>query len=530
MRDLHLPGRSVAMGARGAAASSHPLSTAIAIETMRHGGNAIDAAVTACILQSVLEPHNTGLGGDCFALVWNAREGRLHALNGAGYAPEGLSDEWLLGQGIGTIGNEDVHSVTIPGAVDAWRRLLEDHGTISFAAAFEPAIDYAETGFVLAERAAADWAVETGKLGRDPGARMHLLSPDGTAPKAGDIVRLPALAATLRRVAQGGAELFYRGDLAETLVASLNAMGGRHTLADFADYGAFYTAPIGTGYRGVELMQLPPSGHGLTALVMLNILSRFDHAGLDPAGADRFHLQTEASRLAYQVRDAFVADPAFADVPVDELLSDAFADDLCARIRPDRAMPGDAPLPALPQRDTVYLTVVDGEGNACSLISSLFFAFGSGRVCPETGIAFQNRGAGFRVQPGHPNSVRPRKRPLHTIIPAMAMRGGRPVMSFGVMGGPYQPAGVVHVMQNIVDFGMDVQEALDAPRGFRLAGPFEAERGITDATLAELARRGHQVGRCTVPFGGGQVIAIDPATGVLRAGSDPRKDGAALAY
>jgi gamma-glutamyltranspeptidase/glutathione hydrolase len=530
MRDLHQPGRSVAMGLRGAAATSHPLSTAIAIETLRSGGNAVDAAVTACILQSVLEPHNTGLGGDCFALVWKARERRLYALNGSGPAPQGLSDQWLLAQGIKAIGTEDVHSVTIPGALDAWQRLIADHGTLSLASAFEPAIDYAERGFVLAERAAADWAVETTKLGQDAGAREHFLRPDGSTPRAGDVVRLPALARTMRRVAQEGAEGFYRGGLASTLVTTLNAMGGRHTRTDFADYASHYVEPLRSNYRGVELVQLPPSGHGLTALVMLNILSRFDHQGLAPAGADRFHLQAEAARLAYRVRDTFVADPAFADVPVQELLSDRFADMLAGRIRLDRALTEDFALPALTQRDTVYLTVVDGEGNACSLISSLFYAFGSGRVCPQTGIALHNRGAGFWVQPGHPNSVQLGKRPLHTIIPAMAMRDGQPLLSFGVMGGPYQPVGVVHVLQNIVDFGMDAQEALDAPRGFRYAGAFEAERGISESVLQDLARRGHPVSRAGVPLGGGQVIAIDPVTGVLSAGSDPRKDGAALAY
>ncbi len=530
MRDLHLPGRSVAMGMRGAAATSHPLSTAIAIEVLRHGGNAVDAAVTASILQSVLEPHNAGLGGDCYALVWKAAERRMFALNGAGYAPQGLSDDWLLAQGIGTIGTEDIHAVTVPGALDAWQLLLADHGTVSLASALEPAIDYADRGFVLAERAAADWAVETAKLGRDAGARAHFLRPDGTAPRAGELVRLPTLARTMRRIAQEGADDFYRGKLAATLVASLNTMGGRHARADFADYASNYVEPLRTAYRGVDLVQLPPSGHGLTALVMLNILSRFEHRGLDPSGADRFHLQAEAARLAYRVRDTFVADPEFADVPVDELLSDRFADELAARISLDRVLPNDFALPALTQRDTIYLTVVDGAGNACSLISSLFYAFGSGRVCPQTGIAFQNRGAGFRVQPGHPNSVRPRKRPLHTIIPAMAMRDGAPVLSFGVMGGPYQPAGVVHVLQNIVDFGMDVQQALDAPRGFRFNGAFDAERGISDAVLQDLARRGHPVARTVVPLGGGQVIAIDPMTGVLRAGSDPRKDGIALAY
>ncbi len=518
------------MGNRGAAATSHPLSTAIAIETLRQGGNAVDAAVTACILQSVLEPHNTGLGGDCFALVWNARERRLVALNGAGAAPQGLSDRWLIEQGISAIGTEDVHAVTVPGALDAWQRLLADHGTRTLASSLEPAIDYAKHGFVLAERAAADWAAETTKLARDAGARAHFLRPDGSAPRAGEVVRLPALARTMQRIADEGVDGFYRGDIAATLVATLNAMGGLHTRADFAEHRSQYVEPLRSTYRGVELVQMPPSSHGLTALVMLNILARFDHRGLDPAGADRFHLQAEAARLAYRVRDTYVADPAYAEVPVAELLSDHYTDTLADRITLSRAMPHDFALPALSQRDTVYLTVVDAEGNACSLISSLFYAFGSGRVCPHTGIALHNRGAGFRVQPGHPNSVQPGKRPLHTIIPAMALRDGEPVLSFGVMGGPYQPVGVVHVLQNIVDFGMDVQQALDSPRGFHQAGVFEAERGIAEPVLQSLASRGHKVVSSAVPLGGGQVIAIDPASGVLRAGSDPRKDGSALAY
>ncbi len=530
MRDLQLPGRSVAMGRRGAAATSHPLASAIAIETLRHGGNAVDAAVTACILQSVLEPHNTGLGGDCHALVWKAGERRLFALNGAGVAPQGLSDRWLLEQGIDRIGTEDVHSVTVPGALDAWQRLLADHGTLTLARALAPAIDYAQHGFVLAERAAADWAVETAKLARDAGARAHFLRADGSAPRAGEVVRLPALARTMQRIADEGIDSFYRGELAATLVATLQAMGGRHARADFAAHASQYVEPIRSTYRGVELVQLPPSGHGLTALVMLNILSRFDHRGLDPAGPERLHLQAEASRLAYRVRDTFVADPAHAEVPVAELLSDRYADALADRVALDRALPPDFALPAVSQRDTVYLTVVDGEGNACSLISSLFYAFGSGRVCPQTGIALHNRGAGFRVQPGHPNSVQPGKRPLHTIIPALALRDGQPVFSFGVMGGPYQPVGVVHVLQNLVDFGMDVQQALDAPRSFHQAGTLEAERGIAEPVLQSLAARGHRVVRSALPLGGGQLIAIDAATGVLRAGSDPRKDGVALAY
>jgi gamma-glutamyltranspeptidase / glutathione hydrolase len=529
MRDLHLPGRSVVRGNRGAAATSHPLSTYSAIEVLRNGGNAIDAALTACALQSVLEPHNTGLGGDCFALVWRADQQKLHALNGSGYAPAGVSDEVLLAEGVTEIGMESVHGVTIPGAVDAWARLLADHGTRSLADILEPAIDYAESGFVVAERVADDWSREVEKLGADEGGRAHFLDAAGRSPASGALFHLPALARTMRIVAAEGRDAFYEGDLARTMVASLQRLGGRHSLADFEDYRSTAVAPISAHYRGVDVMQIPPSGQGLTALTMLNILSGFDHEGLDPAGPDRFHLQIEASRLAYRVRDTYLADPEFADVPVADLLSEAFVARLRGRIDLKKAMPESFDLPRIGQQDTVYLTVVDRDGNVCSLINSLFYAFGTGKVCPNTGIAFQNRGAGFRVQPGHPNSIRPRKRPLHTIIPSMAMKDGRPWLSFGVMGGAYQPTGQVHVLQNMVDFGMDVQEALDSPRGFRTRDVFEGERGLSDATLADLAARGHKVARVAVPWGGGQAIEIGVA-GLLMGGSDPRKDGCAIAY
>ena len=453
----------------------------------------------------------------------------LHALNGSGYAPQALSDTRLLAEGISQIGTEDVHAITVPGALDAWNRLLRDHGTRSLADILTPTIDYADHGVVVAERAAEDWALEVGKLRNDEGARLHLLTHSGDAPHAGDVMRFPALARTLRIIASDGVDAFYRGTLAQTLVTSLNRLGGTHSLADFADFASFYVEAIRTRYRGLDIIQIPPSGQGLTALLMLNILEGFDHGGLDPVGADRFHLQIEASRLAYAIRDTYVADPAFAEVPVETLLSETFAERLRDRISLKRAMPAEIVLPNINQTDTVYLTVVDNAGNVCSLISSLFYAFGSGKVCPETGVAFQNRGAGFRVQLGHPNSVRPRKRPLHTTIPAMALRDGRPVLSFGVTGGPYQPAGVVHELENVVDFGMNVQEALDAPRGFRLAGAFEAERGISESVLSDLQQRGHPVSRVSLPLGGGQMIAIDPTRTLVSAGSDPRKDGAALA-
>jgi gamma-glutamyltranspeptidase/glutathione hydrolase len=529
MRDLQRPGRSVAMGVNGAVATSNPLSTYIAIEVLRNGGNAVDAALTACSLQSVLEPHNTGIGGDCFAFVWREDRQQVYAINGAGWAPAGLDAAYLLERGVASIAPDSIHAATVPGALDAWARLLADHGTRSLADILAPAIAYAEDGFVVTERTAADWARAAPRLASDEGARAHLLTGAGAAPAAGERMAFPLLARTLRIIAAEGPDALYRGDVGRDLLATLTALGGRHVAEDFAAYRAPYVAPIGVDYHGVRVLQMPPSGQGLTALVMLNILAGFDHSRFAPNGAERFHLQIEAARRAYAVRDAFVADPEFADVPTDELLSPAFAEALRAQIDPARATRAPPKLPAISQRDTICLTVVDRHGNACSLVNSLFDAFGCGKLCPRTGIVLQSRGAGFRVAPGHPNNVAGRKRPLHTIIPGMAMKDGRPFLSFGVMGGPYQPVGQVQVLQNVIDYGMDVQEALDAPRGFGVGGPFEAERGVADDVLAALAAMGHSVGRAELALGGGQVIQIERGTGVLKAGSDPRKDGCALA-
>lgn len=527
MRDLHLPGRSVAYGANGAAATSQQLSTYIALEVLRRGGNAIDAALTASALQCVIEPHNTGIGGDCFALVWSAKDQKLSAYNGSGYAPERLTDQMLLGQGHEIIAPDSVHAVTIPGAIDCWDRLLQRHGTMSWRDIFEPAIEMGEKGFILHERAAADWAEEAEKLKLDAGASAQLLFK-GSAPQAGELVRFPELAATLKRIANEGRDAFYNGDIATSLVRFLNAQGGVHALSDFSDYQGQIVEPISSHYRDATLYQIPPSGQGLTTMVMLNILDRFNTKDLDPLGVDRFHLQIEASKLAYAMRDTFVSDPAFGHVPVEDILSSKFTDELCARIDRKKAMPSASEMPTLYQRDTIYLTVADKFGNLCSFINSLYWSFGTGKVEPITGITLQNRGACFRVKPGHPNNVAPRKRPLHTIIPGFATRGGKPWLAFGVMGGAYQPVGQAHIMQNLLDFGSNIQEAFDMPRGFFRADSFEAERGIPARTLTELAARGHEISSPDMPFGGGQGILVTAAG--YAAGTDPRKDGAALAY
>ncbi len=529
MRDLQLPGRSVVHAANGVAATSHPLSTAIAIDVLRQGGTAADAAVAACAVQCVVEPMSTGVGGDCFVLYAKAGSTKVDGLNGSGRAPAGLTVEHLQARGMKEIDISSPHAVTIPGAVDAWEKLLARHGHFGLDRLLQPAIQYAEEGFAVTPRVAVDWSRNEEKLKRDPNTAAKYL-PNGRVPVPGDKLRFPELGETLRKIAKQGRRGFYEGAVAEDIVAYLRGLGATHAMADFAEHEAEWVEPISTAYRGRKVLQIPPNGQGITVLLMLNILSGFDLAGLDPVGAERLHLEAEISRLAYSVRDRYVADPSQAAVPVAEILSESYANDLRRRINPDRAM-DIADIYAGPvYRDTIYLTVVDRDRNVCSFINSLFHPFGSALTAPKSGVLLQNRGSGFRIEPGHPNCVAPKKRPMHTIIPGMVFEGDRPVLSYGVMGGAFQPVGHIHVLSNIFDFGMDVQEAIDCARAFHLSGRFELERGIGDETAKHLAALGHVIARPDMPWGGGQGIFIDWQKGTLAAGSDPRKDGSALGY
>ena len=529
MRDLHFPGRSVVHATSGAAATSHPFATLTAIDVLRGGGNAVDAAIAACAVQCVVEPMMTGIGGDCFVLLQKGGQGPVIGLNGSGRAPAGLTAEHLLDQGIRTIGLESVHSVTVPGAIDAWCRLLADHGTMALEELFQPAIRYAEEGFAVLPRTAADWARNVPRVMGDPNATALYLK-DGAAPAAGETWRSPELGATLKAIGERGRDAFYDGEIAEDMVGYLAEIGGTHTLDDFAATACVFVEPVTSEYAGRDVVEIPPNSQGIAALVLFNILKGFDLGAMDPMGADRLHLETEAGRLAFATRNQFVADPAMADVPVEYLLSDGFAEELRGRISMDRAMPANPVIPGPQHQDTIYLTVVDRDLNCVSFINSLFHGFGCCIASPTTGVMFQNRGAGFRVEPGHPNCVAPGKRPLHTIIPGMALRDGRCEVSFGVMGGAYQPVGHVHLLTNLWDFGMDVQEAIDCPRAFNFGGALTVERGVPESVRRDLAARGHEIEEIVIPWGGGQAIVVDRARGTLAAGSDPRKDGCALGY
>jgi gamma-glutamyltranspeptidase/glutathione hydrolase len=529
MRDFHFPGRSTAHGVNGVAATSHPAATLAAIDILRAGGNAVDAAIAASATLCVVEPQSTGIGGDCFAVY--APGGDMSesvSVNGSGAAPATADVDWFVDQGMSHISVNSVHSVTVPGAIDAWDQLLRDHGTMSFDQVFKTAIDYAEDGYVVSPRVSRDWAGQAERLANDANA-TKVYMPDGRPPARGEIHRNPWLAETLRTVAAEGRDGFYTGRVAEDIVSYLNSLGGLHALDDLASHETEISAPIQSSYRDYAVSTVAPNNSGITTLMMLNILEGFDLASLDPHGAARLHLLSEATRLAYNARETYVADPRHVDVPMDKMLSKEFAEEMRAKIDPVKAMELDYIRPP-GHPDTIYLSVVDKDRNAISFINSVFYPFGSALVTPNTGISLQNRGAGFRIQPGHPNCIAPGKRPLHTITPGMLSKDGRCVMPYGVMGGQYQPVGQSQVVTNVVDFGMDPQEALDMPRSFHFDETCQLERGVSDQVEQDLQALGHATSRIDAPHGGGQAIWIDWDKGTLMGGSDPRKDGIALGY
>lgn len=527
MRDFHRPGRSAVYAQNGICATSHPVAGNVAIDVLRRGGNAVDAAVAGAITLGICEPQMTGLGGDCFIMVRPAGSEQVIGLNGSGRSPAGLTADHLRSQGLTAVPLNSAHAVTIPGAMAAFERIVTDHGKLGFAEALAPAIRYADDGVPVAPRVAADWAASVDSLQGE--ARRHYLLNDA-APKVGDIFRAPGQAAALRLAQKHGARVFYDGEVAEDMVDSLRRLGGLHTMDDFAASKPDYVEPISGRYRDVEIVEMPPNGHGVTALLLARLLEHFEIGRLDPFGPMRVHLETEAIKLAYDARNRFVADPDHMPQGLAPMMDEAKIEGLIRLIDPQRAMSDPRRATAAVHKDTVYLTVVDRDRTAVSLIYSIFHSFGSGLASTKFGINFQNRGAGFSLEKGRPNELAPGKRPLHTIIPAMLRRDGKLGMSFGVMGGQYQPTGHVRLVSNLVDFGMDLQAAIDAPRSFFEDGALTLERGYDEAVIAPLESRGHAVRRRPEPLGGAQAIVIDEARGVLIGASDPRKDGAAQAW
>lgn len=523
MRDFHTPGRSEVYASNGICATSHPLAAKVAVGILEAGGNAADAAIAGAVLLGICEPQMTGIGGDCFVLLKPAGSEEVIALNGSGRAPQGMSAAALRAKGLTAVPACGADAVTIPGAVDAFCRLSVDWGKLGLERLLSPAIHYAEEGVPVAPRVAFDWAAESQHLTGD--ARTFYLL-DGKPPRPGQIFRAPGQAEVLRRIARQGRAGFYEGEVAEDMVASLRANGGCHQLADFAATACDYAQPISGAYKGIELVEHPPNGQGATAILMLNILKHFDLASLDPFGTQRAHIEAEAAKLAYDARNRFIADQS---PRLDHMLAPETAAKLAALIDPSHAMPEAAPLTEAVHKETIYITVVDRDRMAVSLIYSVFKEFGSGLASRKFGINFQNRGSGFTLKEGHPNEAGGGKRPMHTIIPGMLRKNGKMQMSFGVMGGAYQPCGHARFVSNLVDYGLGLQATIDAPRCFSGAGGMEVERGYAGVVRAELAQMGHRVSIPADPIGGAQAIVIDDS-GVLIGASDPRKDGCALGY
>ena len=523
------------------AATSQPLATQTAIEIMRSGGNAIDAAIAANAVLGVVEPTGCGIGGDLFAIVWEASSGELHGLNGSGRSPRALKLEHLTGDGRTTIPATGPLPVTVPGCVDGWFALHEKFGALPMEDVLAPAIRHARDGFAVTEVIARAWERNCEALRDFPGFADTFM-PDGRAPRAGESFSNPRLAATLAKISAGGRDAFYRGEVADHIARYMSDQGGFLTASDLAEHRSEWVSPVSTDYRGFTVWELPPNGQGIAALQMLNVLEAYDLTSMGFGSPDHVHLLVEAKKLAFEDRARCYADPDFSEIPVGELISKEYAatrrrliDD---QVAADRYEPG----VLLEDGDTVYLTTADRDGNMVSLIQSNYRGMGSGMTPGDLGFVLQDRGELFDLQPGRPNSYAPGKRPFHTIIPAFVTRDGERFMSFGVMGGAMQPQGHVQVLIIMIDFGMNLQQAGDAPRvrhygssqptGERMTdgGRIAMEPGFPASLRDELQRRGHNLGDDTGGFGGYQAIRWNAETGAYHGASESRKDGHAAGY
>ena len=529
-------GRSVVRASKAMVATSQPLASQVGLDVLKRGGNAVDAAIAIAAMLNVTEPNMTGIGGDAFMMIYSAKTKKLEALNASGRAPRALNLEHFTSRKIAQMPLAGMETITVPGAFDGWVTLLETHGTMKLADLMAPAIGYAESGFPVMEKIAADWAPEIPKLKLDAAASSTYLV-NGGAPQPGAIFVQKNLARTFRALAKGGREAYYRGEIARAIVDYCQKNGGFLSMEDFAAHKSNWVEPISTNYRGHTLYELPPNNQGLTALLLLNILEGLDLKSMRSDPGLYHHTLIEATKIAFADRNRYIADPAFAKIPVQELLSKDYAARRRALIDPNKAIDPPAYGDIRMGSDTTYFTVVDKDRNAVSFINSLFNSFGSGIVAGETGIMLHNRGSGFSLDPNHPNKLEPGKRPFHTLIPAMVFKDEKLLMSYGVMGGDIQAQGHAQVLVNLVDRGMSLQQAIDAPRVRYMSGRgVMMEEAIGAPAIDDLARRGHE--RVFPPagimhralMGGGQAIMIDPETGALSGASDYRKDGLALGY
>lgn len=535
--------RSEVIARNGMVATSQPLATQIGLDVLKAGGNAVDAAIAANAALGLMEPTGNGIGGDLFALVWDAKTGKLYGYNGSGRSPRSLSLAWFREHGYTRIPPTGPLPVSVPGCVDGWFALHQRFGRRPMRDLLAPTIRYARDGFPLSEVIAYYWGRSVPRLRDQPGF-LEQFTIDGRAPAKGEIWKNPNLAATLETIARGGRDAFYKGAIARTIGDFFAAHGGFLSYADLAAHSGEWVDPVAVDYRGYQVWELPPNGQGIAALQMLNILEGFDFSKIAFGSAEHVHLLTEAKKLAFEDRARYYADPAFAAAPLDRLLSKDYAAERRRLISPDQAARSVPAGDFKPGTDTIYLTTADRDGNMVSLIQSNYRGMGSGMAPPGLGFILQDRGEMFVLSEGHANSFAPGKRPFHTIIPAFVTKDGQPWLSFGVMGGDMQPQGHVQIVMNLIDFGMNLQEAGDAPRiqhegstspegqaePMKTGGWIDLESGFPYETVRDLMRKGHDVRFADGPYGGYQAIARDPKTGVYTGASESRKDGQAAGY
>lgn len=536
--------RSEVIAPSAMAATSHPLATQIALDVMKAGGTAVDAAIAANAALGLMEPTGNGIGGDLFAIVWDPKTQKLHGYNGHGRSPGNLSLQWFIDNGYQDVPQRGPLPVSVPGTVAGWFDLHERFGKLSMRQVLQPTIDYARNGHPVHETIAYYWERSVPTLSQYPGF-VEQFTLDGRAPRKGELWKSPYLANTLDTIARRGRDGFYKGEVAKTMADYVQAQGGFLSVEDLAEHRGEWVEPVSTNYRGYDVWELPPSGQGIAALQILNILEGYDLKSYGFGSFEHVHLFTEAKKLAFEDRARWYADPEFAPAPVAELISKDYAAERRALINPQRAARTvEAGNPRLNEGDTIYLTTADSSGMMVSLIQSNYRGMGSGMTPPGLGFILQNRGEMFVLKEGHANSFAPRKRPFHTIIPAFITRDGKPWMSFGLMGGAMQPQGHAQIVINIVDFGMNLQEAGDAPRihhdgsteptGQALqmtdGGVLELESGFPYETVRALMNAGHTVKFANGPYGGYQAIARDHEQGVYIGASESRKDGQAAGY
>jgi gamma-glutamyltranspeptidase/glutathione hydrolase len=534
--------RSEVIAPQAMAATSQPLATQVALDILKEGGNAVDAAIAANAMLGLVEPTGNGIGGDLFAIVWDAESRKLYGLNASGRSPYSLTLEYFQDQGLESIPSHGPLPVTVPGAVDGWFELHEKFGKLPMKQVLAPAIRYATEGFPVSELIAYYWQRSVPTLEVWAGFR-EVFMPNGRAPEKGEIFRNPALATTLQKIADGGRDVFYKGEIARTIDAFMKREGGFLTYRDLAEHTSDWVEPVSTNYRGYDVWELPPNGQGIAALQILNILEDYDLEAMGFGSADYVHLFVEAKKLVFEDRARWYADPDFNDIPVAQLISKEYAAERRQLIDQERAADSfEAGNPALEEGDTIYLTVADAERNMVSLIQSNYRGMGTGLSPDGLGFIFQDRGELFTLEEGQFNTYEPHKRPFHTIIPAFVTKNGEPYMSFGVMGGATQPQAHAQIVINMVDFGMNLQEAGDAPRILHQGssqptgetmtdgGTVVLESGFPYETIRDLVGRGHAVGWDVGPYGGYQAILFDSEQEVYYGASESRKDGQAAGY